>query len=147
MSYNYPLLWLTNPSIFYAFPPLFSPFPNHYMTCHDLAPPTIVTDDLNIAYFRFQMRRTVSLGWRFNEIRNVVTSKHWCEGWIVRPSHPLPLLSKVSQCNNIIYLILIMLHGFVFLLISQKVYCWGASWLSFFQRIINNFKDGMWTLL
>ena len=100
MSYNYPLLWLTNPSIFYAFPPLFPPFPNHYMTCHDLAPPTIVTDDLNIAYFRFQVRRTVSLGWRFNERRNVVTSKHWCEGWIVRPLHLLPLLSNVSQFNK-----------------------------------------------
>ena len=29
----------------------------------------------------------------------MITSKHWDEGWIVRPSHPLPLLSKVSQSN------------------------------------------------
>ena len=30
----------------------------------------------------------------------MITSKHWGEGWIVRPSHPLPLLSKASQSNK-----------------------------------------------
>ena len=38
------------------------PSPNHYVTYLDPVLPAIVKDDLNIAYFRFQVRRSISLG-------------------------------------------------------------------------------------
>ena len=104
---------------------LIPPSPNHYYTYLDPVPPAIVKDNLIIAYFRFQVGRSVSLGWRFNERRDVVTSKHRVEWLIVRPSHPLSLVSTVSQSKksmkHIIYLILILIHGFVFLSISEKL--------------------------
>ena len=75
-------------------------FPNHYNTNLDPVLPAIIKDDSNIAYFHFQARRSVSLGWRFNERQNVATSKHLGEGWIIRTSYQLPLLSKVSQSNK-----------------------------------------------
>ena len=44
--------------------PTFPPSPDHYLTHRDPVPPAIVKDDFIIAYFRFQVGRSVSLWWR-----------------------------------------------------------------------------------
>jgi len=41
--------------------------PNQYMTYLDPVPPTIGKDDSNIAYFFFQVGRSVSLGWSWRD--------------------------------------------------------------------------------